>query len=253
MSNESPDIDAAAGRSESTLRHSVLRSLVTPYWPFNVLEMAYVTVGMTLAAADHAWTWELWAWAMVFIWLGSAGSNNMDLSDEELTLDIDSRVQTVVGNAMLLASVAVGAWLAVRTTWWFLVLVVAALLSSLAYTREWADGRFHDRKYATGLANLAFTAAWIPVVGGYLLVAQRVDVDLLGAGLVAFGLMVVVMAVDGVEDDLKSHKYETFDIVHDRDVEPNYERLERRAARQQPMNMLAICAVAVGLAVLFVV
>lgn len=237
------------------LRYSFVNSLLTPYWAFNVLEMAYVTIGMTLAlpVSTGSWNWTVWGVAMVYIWLGSAGANNLDLADEGLTIDIDSTVQYTVGYAMLTAFIALGFVLAWLTTPLYIGIVVLTCVGALAYNLEWFGGRFHDRKYPTGIGNLGFTATFLPTLGGFLLVKQTVDATVLGAAFVAAGLTIIVCLVHYVEGDLKEYKYEMFGIDHDRDVEPDYERLERRAAKQQGLNILGTTIMGVGFALIFLV
>ncbi|WP_276299108.1 hypothetical protein [Halorussus lipolyticus] len=235
------------------LLHSVMNSLVTPYWPFNILEIGYLTLGMALAGATYEWDWYLWGVGTAFIWIWSAASNNMDLAASKLTVDVDSRVQYVVGGLMFVLYAAVGVYLATLTSMLFLGLVVLAAFGSLAYNLEWFGGILHDREYKTGIGNLGFTAAWVPTFIGYFLVAQTVNLDLLGAALFAAGPMFVCSAIHYLESDLKELKYEDFGIEHERDVEPDFERLQRRAAVQPNLNIIGMCAMAVGLVIIFVI
>lgn len=231
--------------------YSLLHSLVSPYWQFNVLEVSYMSVGMILAAVNHDWSWQLWAIAMPFMWLAGEGANNLDLADEGLTIDIDSRVQYAVGYLMLGTAVVIGGVLAAMTSWWFFSFVVLGAVGAVAYNLELLDGRLHDREYVTGVGNLGFTAAWVPTVSGYFLLAPEFDLQLLGVSIFSFGLMLILMAVDYVTEDLKEYKYEAFDIEYTRDVDAKLDRLQRRAAKQHPLHNYALVLMAVGLGLMF--
>ncbi|MFC7080665.1 hypothetical protein [Halorussus caseinilyticus] len=231
--------------------YSLVHSLVSPYWQFNILEVSYMSMGMVLAAVNHDWSWQLWAIAMPFMWFAGEGANNLDLADEGMTVDIDSRVQYAVGYLMLGAAVVLGGVLSWMTSWWFFSFVVLGAFGAVAYNLELFDGRLHDREYVTGVGNLGFTAAWIPTVSGYFLLSPEFDVQLLGVSIFSFGLMLILMAIDYVTEDLKEQKYEAFDIEYTRDVDAKLERLQRRAAKQHPMHNYALLIMAVGLALMF--
>lgn len=237
---------------EKGLLYSLRNSLLSPYWLFNVLGMAYVTVGMALATVDYPWNWEIWGLAMATIWLGSAGSNNLDLAEEGMTIDIRRDVQLAVGTTMLVVAAGLGILLALKTTLWFLLLVGVGTFLTLAYDLEWFDGLFHHRDYATGIGNLGFTAAWIPTFGGYLLLAQSFSIDLVGMAFVAVSPMVHLISLSYIEDDLKQYKYDAFGIKSTRDVEPDFDRLQRRGAKQQTLHIVALCSMAIGLSLMFV-
>jgi hypothetical protein len=234
------------------LLYSIMNSLVTPYWSFNILEVGYLTLGMALAGATYEWDWYLWGVGAAFIWIWSAASNNMDLAASKLTVDVNSRVQYVIGTLMFVLYAAIGIYLSSITTWLFSALVVLAAFGSLAYNLEWFGGILHDREYITGIGNLGFTAAWVPTFIGYFLIAQTVTIDLLGAALFAVGPMFVCSAIHYLESDLKELKYESFGIEHERNVEPNFRRLQQRAAVQPNLNIIGMCSMAIGLIIIFI-
>lgn len=230
-----------------------MRSLVTPYWSFNVLEVAYISIGMALALPVTASNldWTIWAIAVAYIWLGSAGANNLDLAGDGLSIDMNTRVQVTVGYTMLAVAVALGIVLSIMTSWIFIITTFLSCLGALMYNLEWFDGLFHDRIYPTGIGNLGFTAAFMPIISGYILISPNINLDFLGISSVAFGLTLVLIAIHYIEEDLKKHKYESFGIIHDRDIEPDFDRLQRRAAKQQIMNIFGISMVGLGCILLY--
>ncbi len=237
---------------EAGFGYSLWRSLVTPIWTFNLYPLAYMTIGMALAAVEYGgWDWRIWGLALVTIWFGDEGVHNFDLAPEDIAIHLDQRVQWAVGLVYVAIGVAGGVALAYLTTWWFLALVGVGTFFSLAYNLEWFDGVFHDRDYITGTGNLSLNVVGIPAFGGYFLLAQTANLDLLGMAIIALGMMVNMSALDVLEQDAKAVRYQIFETPSTRDVEADVERLQGRAMQVHVHNMVSFWAIAVGLFVMF--
>lgn len=231
--------------------YSIRHSLLSPYWTFNILEVGYLIVGFLLASIEYTWNREVLLIAVVFIWVAGEGANNLNLADEELTVEMNSDIQLLVGYAMLGTAVVLGLYLSYMTTYWFLLIVMFGATGAIVYNLELFDGLFHDREHLTGVGNLGLTAAWIPIVGGYLLGAGTGDlVNIIGISIFAIGFTMILCAIDYITEDLKAQKYETFDITYTRDVDAKLERLQRRAALQHPLHTLSLVCICTGLYIL---
>lgn len=248
------DVVGADEVIERGFRGSLARSLVTPIWTFNIYPLAYMSIGMILATiGSSTWDWQLWALAAACIWFGDEGVHNYDLAPDDIAIQLDSRIQLIVGTVYLLIGLSLGVLLASLTSWWFLVLVGTGAFFSVAYNLEWFDGLLHDRDYVVGTGNLSFNVAGIPAFGGFFLFAHSwaTPLDLVGMGLVAVGLMCNLSGLDLLEQDAKEARYQIFATPSTRDVDANVERLQMRAMNAHLWNMACFWLLAIGLSITF--
>lgn len=239
---------ATESRGVRTWAYSAYRSVLTPYWHFTVFPMAYATVGAAVGQLTGTnWDWTLWGATLAVIFFGYEGINALDLADETIAVDMDSRVQSVLGVAQLLLSVALAAYVAAQTTWLFLGLLVVDIVFGVFYTLEWFGGRLHDRDYVTGWGNLGFCVGWIPTLLGYVLFTGRVSP---GMALFAVGPLLHIGTLAWIEQDMKETHYDVLGIEHRRtDLESDTQRLKDRLVKLQMIHVLAFVAMAVGLLV----
>lgn len=226
--------------------YTFVRSVFNHYWIFSLLSLGAGTTGMAIAAFDHPWRWELWAAMAAFLWTMDQGMKTLDLSVDELAVNLDARVQRAVGFGMVGVGVLLGVLLAAMSTWWFLVVLVAGALLGLAYNLEWFGGRLHDKKYHTGWGNLGFVLGWLTTFTGYFLLAEEFS---LGIAIFSLGPMIGIGTMIYVEKDIKREIYETAGFVYTRTVEADPDRLRRRTYRSHRMRIVSYVAMGLGLAV----
>jgi len=242
MSTNTDDVKAAP------LRVSLFRSFLTEYWPFTAYVLAYMTVGTALAAAVAGFDAYVWGVYALGLWLGLEGLHAIDLSDETVAVQYDSRVQFWVGVAGLLAGIAVGIYLASITTWWFLLFVAAETFLGIAYNVELFGGALHDFDRPTGMANFALSWGFLPFLGGYFVTAGSVPLGALvfGVGLALDAGRLILMFEVG-----KPAPYEDLGIEYAREFSPDPAWLGAATHRGNKMAMTAWSLMAVGLLLLF--
>lgn len=229
--------------------YSLLRTIITPYWLYTGFQGSFVIIGMTLAAIEHGWRWDLWWLAMIGLWLGDQGVKAIDLAAEDIAIRYDSNIMFYGGLVEGAIGLLIGIYLASITSWWLLTILFTAGFLSLAYDLEWFEGRLHDRKYVTGWGNLAFTTGWLPTVGGYFLLAETLTP---GIAIFAIGPMLISGGVTYYEEDIKAELYEIVGIEYTRSVPSDIARLKRRIVKANFLYSLGCIAMAVGLVVEFV-
>jgi len=239
-----------AGRVEkASLRVSLFRSFLTEYWPFTAYVLAYMTVGVALAAATGVADLYVWAVYALALWLGLEGLHAIDLSDETVAVQYDSTIQFYVGVAGLLAGVGVGVYLASITTWWFLLFVAAETFLGIAYNVELFGGALHDFDKPTGMANFAISWGFLPFLGGYFIMAQSLSIGILvfGLGLALDSARLLLMFEAG-----KPAPYEDLGIEYDRVFTQRPEWLGAATHQGNKMMMASWSLMATGLMVHFV-
>lgn len=238
--------DGTAESESTTVRSifvDVYRSVNNQLRYFLVCPTSTATVGAAMVAASTGWDWTIWV-LLVAMWaIGHAGMNAVDLSMGDLNLEVDARVERAVGVALVGIGAAIGVVLSWMTIWLALAPIAAVVFLGFSYTREWFGGKLHDRDQVTGVANLSTTMGLIPVLTGYLFMGQQVS---LGAVFVGAGLSFHMGAMHVLEDDSRSLKYERLDIVHDRDPDESFERLQSLVLLEHRMHLVGFTATAVG-------
>lgn len=232
-----------------SIADDLYRSVNNQYRYFTIGPTSSATIGAAIAAVSAGWDWTIWGLMVALFWIGDSGINSLDLSAEDINLQVNARVQRVASYAMVAVAVALGVALAWMTTWLFLVLVALMAFLGVAYARELFDGLLHDRDYPTGVANLSVTLGLLPMVSGYLLMAGTVS---LGVVLVGIGRSLHNGALHVLEDDTRTLKYERLGIEHDRDPDESFERLQRRVLLEHRLHLYAYGFTAAGLLVEFV-
>jgi len=235
-------------QSSGSLLGDVYRSVNNQYWYFTLAPISTSTFGAAVASASGGWDWQIWGLMVLFWYVIHSGMNALDLSAEDVNLDVDATVQRTVGVGLVGLGGAIGVGLSLLTTRLFLVLLVVMVFLGFSYTREWFDGRLHHREYATGVATLATTMGLIPVATGSLLMAQRLTPGVVVAGV---GLSLHMAAMHILEDDTRSLKYERLGIAHDRDPDESFERLRSRVLLEHRLHLYGYLCTATGLVVEF--
>ena len=226
--------------------YTFFRSVFNHYWIFSLLSLGAGTTGMAIAAFEHPWRWDLWLVMLAFLWVMDQGMKTLDLSVDELAIDLDSRIQRAVGFAMVAIGILLGVLLARMSTWWFMAILGTGAFLGLAYNLEWFDGRLHDKKYHTGWGNLGFVLGWLTTFTGYFLLAEQFS---LGIAIFSIGPMIGIGTMIYVEKDIKREIYDTAGFYYTREVEADAERLRRRTHRSHQMRIVSYVAMGVGLMV----
>lgn len=234
--------DHAVGAStKASLGYSIARSIVTPYWKFTAVVMAFTAVGFALAPSVN---WTVAGVALATIYVGLEGLHDIDLAHPEVAHRIDTNIQKALGFVLVAIGVGLGALLAYMTTWTFLVFVAVGTVAGAAYNAEWMDGLLHDLdKY--GLHNFGFSWAALPLVGGYYLMTETVTVGILLAGLAAAAYSAALL----VEFEVSKVPviYDDVGIEHTREYDLTAEEAAEQSARALNQIVLGSVFLAVGL------
>jgi hypothetical protein len=234
--------DRAIGAStETSLGYSVLRSIVTPYWKFTAVVMAFVAAGFALAPTVD---WTVAGVALATIYVGLEGLHDIDLAHPDVAHRIDTNVQKAFGYTLTAIGVGLGALLAYMTTWTFLAFVAVGTVAGAAYNAEWLDGLFHDLdKY--GLHNFGFSWAALPFVGGYYLMTETVTVGILLVGVAVAAYSAALL----VEFEVSKVPviYDDVGIEHGREYDLSAEDAAEQSARALNQIVLGSVFLAAGL------
>ncbi len=224
--------------------YSIYKSIINPYVAYTFYPMASMSLGLIVASIHQGWDWTIWMVAMVHMWFYDEGMKSVDLSADDINLDINSNIQFAVGVLMILTGFGLAVVLASWTTIWYVPFVMFLTFLGLAYNLEWFDGVLHDRQYVTGWGNLAFCLGWAPAVCGYILFAETIS---LGIIVFAIGPMLVKGTMGWIEEDMKDTLYDMKGIKHNRPTPTNVERMKRRSLNSQVLNIVSFVAMSIGL------
>lgn len=205
--------EPTAGARAYSAPYSVARSLVSHYWMFTVVVLSFVVWGAVLAPTMD---WEHLTLLLVAVYLGLEGLHDIDLSDPDVAVDINPRIQWSVGYLMVAAGTLIGIYLAFQTTLAFAAIAVLELFLGLAYNEEWFGGYLHDLDQF-GWFNFALSWGFIPVVAGYYLMSGGLSLAVMTAGLAAFGFSLAIIYC--FEVSKVPTLYESIGVSHDRDYE----------------------------------
>jgi hypothetical protein len=149
--------------------------------PYTAWHLSYVAIGCALAPTLHA-DRLLAALAAFLLALGIAAHALDELRGRPLGTAISRRVLVGLTATSLLGAVAIGIAAALAWTPWLLAFVAAGAFLVPAYNLELFGGRFHS--------DLWFGLAWgaFPVLTGYFVTAERLDVEAVLAATAALFL-----------------------------------------------------------------
>ena len=152
--------------------------------PYTAWHLSYVVIGCALAPTLHPER-LLAGLAAFFLALGVAAHALDELRGRPLGTAIPSGVLIALAAVSLAGAVAIGIAAALAWTLWLLVLVGVGGFLVPAYNLELFGGRFHS--------DLWFGLSWgaLPVLAGYLVTAERLD---LAAALAAAGALLLSLA-----------------------------------------------------------
>lgn len=238
--------DTGPRESRYGIGYNVARSVFNHYWVFSFIPLTTSTLGMGLAAFSNPWRWDLWAVMMVFFWIVDQGMKTLDISEEDLAVEMDARIQRAVGFLMVGTGAAIGITLAWMSTWAFLAVLLPGFFLGLAYNLEWFGGRLHDKEFLTGWGNLGLVLGWLTTMTGYLLLAEQVT---LGVVVFAVGPTLWLGTVIWTEADLKELIYEDAGFEYTRETELRPERLQERVHTSNLLTIVAFGAMAAGVVV----
>jgi hypothetical protein len=149
--------------------------------PYTAWHLSYVAIGCALAPVLHT-DRLLAALAAFFLALGVAAHALDELHGRPLGTAIPVNVLVVLAAVSLAGAVAIGVGSALAWTPWLLAFVAVGAFLVPAYNLELFGGRFHS--------DFWFGIAWgaFPVLTGYFVMAERVDLEAVLAAIAALFL-----------------------------------------------------------------
>lgn len=228
---------------------TLLRSVLTQYWPFTVYVLMYAVVGMAFGSLIGTFDYVVAAALLAGLWFGLEGLHAVDLAHDDVAINLHAPTQRYVGYAQIALGSALGLYVALETTLLFLVLVPVAVVSGLAYNDEWFGGLFHDRDKATGLANFGLSWGFVPAIAGYLAISNTLT---FGFALIAIGIAIDAAELNYLVGPSKMVRYEDMGIETDREYEPDEDVMSHRMHHSQKMQMVSWITIAAGAFLLLV-
>lgn len=150
------------------------------FLPYTLMNVSYVVIGSTLASAVH---WDR-AEAIVLVYLLAVGisAHALDATGPNKPWGKFMSKQQLLGLAViaLVPALGVGAYYAVLDAPWLLVVGGAELFFLFAYNLNLFRSRFHSESW------FAFSWGFLPVVAGYVVQTNGIDLAALGGGLFGF-------------------------------------------------------------------
>jgi hypothetical protein len=146
--------------------------------PYTAWHLSYVAIGCALAPVLYT-DRLLASLAAFFLALGVAAHALDELHGRPLGTAIPRSVLVGLAAASLVGAVAIGVASALAWTPWLLAFVAVGAFLVPAYNLELFGGRFHS--------DLWFGIAWgaFPVLTGYFVTAERVDIEAVLAAIAA--------------------------------------------------------------------
>ena len=240
---------ATEPRNES-VRRSILRSVVTPYWPFTVYVAAYAVAGIAIASAFSGFSYTVLFASIGAIYFGLEGLHALDLADEGVATDMDNRVAFTVGMMEVALGAALGITIAMITTLWFIPIVMVGTFLGMAYNLEWFDGLLHDRDKMTGLGNFGVSWGAIPFFGGFYVIHQSISIGVL---VVTLGVGIDAARLNYQEGHGRIARYENTGIEHDRDHKSTGDEARSACHYGNMMSLGAWVSISIGFLLLFAV
>lgn len=149
--------------------------------PYTAWHLSYVAIGSALAPRL-----DLGRFAAImvafFLGLGISAHALDELNGRPLRTQIPDRTLRAAAAAGLLGAVALGIGGTTRIGLELVPFIAVAVFAVLAYNLEWFGGRFHT--------DTAFAAFWgaLPVLTGYFVQAERINIVAALGALAAYGL-----------------------------------------------------------------
>jgi hypothetical protein len=149
--------------------------------PYTAWHLSYVAIGCALAPQLDLGRLAAILLAF-FLGLGISAHALDELNGRPLKTHISDRALQVAAILGLVGAVALGIGGTTRIGLGLVPFIAIAVFAVLAYNLEWFGGRFHS--------DFAFAAAWgaLPVLTGYFVQAERLDLVAALGALAAFGL-----------------------------------------------------------------
>jgi hypothetical protein len=147
--------------------------------PYTLWHLSYVAIGAALAPELEVE--RLLAGLAAFFLAMGIGAHALDeLEGRPLRTRIGGPVLVGLAAVSIAAAVAIGLYASVAWTAWLLPMVAFGAFIVVAYNLELFGGRFHSPYW--------FSLSWgaFPVLAGYLVVAERLDVEAVLAAGFAF-------------------------------------------------------------------
>jgi hypothetical protein len=143
--------------------------------------LSYVAMGG--AIAPHFSLWRLAEMLGAFLLgLGVSAHALDELNGHPLRTQLSDKALKSAGTVGLIGAVALGIKGVTEVGVWLVPFIAIGVGAVLAYNLEWFGGRFHT--------DAAFAASWgaFPVLVGYFVEAQRLDVTAALVAVAAYGL-----------------------------------------------------------------
>jgi len=147
--------------------------------PYTLWHLSYVAIGAALAPHFRPWILGL-ALVAFFLGMGVAAHALDELHGRPLQTRIGRRTLLGLAVLSLTGAAAIGIGVALRTSLWLLLFVVAGAFIAVAYNLELFGGRLHGDPW--------FSLAWgaFPVLATYVAAAETIRVEaVLAAGFAA--------------------------------------------------------------------
>jgi hypothetical protein len=152
--------------------------------PYTAWNLSYVAIGNALAPRMSV-ARLVAILAAFFLGLGVAAHALDELNGRPLRTRISDGALRIGAAAGLAGAVALGIAGISGVGFKLVPVIVVAVLAVLAYNLEWFGGRFHT--------DFGFAAAWgaFPVVAGYFVQAERIDLVVMAGALAGYGFAYV--------------------------------------------------------------
>jgi hypothetical protein len=149
--------------------------------PYTAWHLSYVAIGSALAPRLDLARFAA-IMAAFFLGLGISAHALDELNGRPLRTRIPARTLRAAAALGLLGAVALGIGGTTRIGLELLPFIAVAVFAVLAYSLEWFGGRFHT--------DPAFAAFWggLPVLAGYFVQAERIDIVAVLGAAAAYGL-----------------------------------------------------------------
>jgi hypothetical protein len=149
--------------------------------PYTLWNLSYVAIGSALSPTFTV-SRLLEVLAAFFLGLGISAHALDELNGRPLRTQIPDRVLVAAAVAGLVGAVALGIKGVTEVGPELVPFIIIGVLAVLAYNLEWFGGRFHS--------DSAFAVAWgaFPVLVGYFVQADRLDMSVVLVAVAAFGL-----------------------------------------------------------------
>ena len=213
--------------------------------PYTLWHLSYVAIGAALAPELEVER-LLAALAAFFLAMGIGAHALDELEGRPLQTEISGPVLVGLAIVSIAGAVAIGIYASIAWTPWLLPMVAFGAFIVVAYNLELFGGRFHSPYW--------FSLSWgaFPVLAGYLVVAERLDVDAVLAAGFAFLLSLAQQRLSTQVRAVRRRATEVSGRVRYKDGSEEEIRAET-LTRAHEQALQAIAAATVALAAALVV